>query len=105
MSAANKRKRKEERKLKKEVKKRIGQKCCGSNQGRYQLLLFGVSRLFSTHNLKGYVDCLVRELSGEKNLSLGWLKPLIRKKGFIQQEEILDNLEIIPIYVVTSDSE
>ena len=105
MSAANKRERKEERKLKKEIKKRISQKYRGSNQGRYQLLLFGVSRFFSTHNLKGYVDCLVRELSGEKNLSLGWLRPLIKKRGFIQQEEILDNLEIIPIYVVTSDSE
>ena len=96
MSGANKRERKEERKLKKEIKKRIDQKCRGNNQGRYQLLLFGVSKFFSTHNLKGYINCLVRELSGEKDLTLG---------GFIQQEEILDNLEIIPIYVVTSDSE
>lgn len=105
MSGANKRERKEERKLKKEIKKRIDQKCRGNNQGRYQLLLFGVSKFFSTHNLKGYINCLVKELSGEQHLTLGWLKPLIRKRGFIQQEEILDNLEIIPIYVVTSDSE
>lgn len=105
MSGANKRERKEERKLKKEIKKRIDQKCRGNNQGRYQLLLFGISKFFSTHNLKGYINCLVKELSGEQHLTLGWLKPLIRNRGFIQQEEILDNLEIIPIYVVTSDSE
>lgn len=105
MSEANKRERKEERKLKKEIKKRIDQKCCGNSCGIFRLELFGCSKIVRTFRLREYLTTIIMELSGEKKLITGWLKPLIRNRGFIQQEEILDNLEIIPIYVVTSDSE
>lgn len=105
MSGANKRERKEERKLKKEIKERINQKCRGNSCGIFRLELFDGNKVIRTFRLKEYLIAIVKELSGEKKLMTGWLKPLIRKRGFIQQEEILDNLEIIPIYVVTSDSE